>query len=691
MAENPCTSEPGMMNMSHSNQALPHDLQNIVMPLPKGQGVSMPINNMNLMPSQNRYGNPVHLQNNGQGSTIPSERYMQQPNNTYAPDGRRNYSIPVTGISQESYVQNPMQEGLTSNVMGATQGNRPFNMNVPYSHNMENPSQVDSLQSHTNPLAGVAMGQVSPSKPKVIQKPDPDPVSGPDQRVPNLGGLPPPLQNEVTYKITTSDVTEAISAIRTTGSRVTTANTEPNDTSAGSKSPHHLVVTAMGLVRKPTMPDPQNMETTVPVQNYPPSNYVPPNPQPNLPSPVRVGPKPQLTPTMTETTRQTFTYTNTHPSAGPVLPENEMIPSSHVDHVHSDPLDGRGTGQPRKQGGRSAENTGMGSSYTNTAPGQGAGVERKAGDTAAPLRKSYRPPKRKGVMDYDDITGANDDDSQALNKKSKTMPATSSAKNTGQDVPSSNRPLPKSRAKLTVEEVYSGDDGDDTQTNSEFLKVRMIKCDKCDKHFIDKKKLSQHKRQVHNSKKGSKTSSKDHVCDVCNYVFKRREHWRRHKEVHQKSRPYSCDVCNKTFKRAEHVKRHQSVHLTSKPYPCMECSSAFTRGDHLAKHMLIHSDPDGYRQNQLEKKRKARVAKSKTKGAKMIKTVPRGRGKVTVQLRATVPAKKQEEDFEYGDISLKDSPESDTDENDLLSSEEEEDTTFEEQKIPISMAGKQVF
>ena len=123
----------------------------------------------------------------------------------------------------------------------------------------------------------------------------------------------------------------------------------------------------------------------------------------------------------------------------------------------------------------------------------------------------------------------------------------------------------------------------------------------------------------------------------------------------------------------------------------MECSSAFTRGDHLAKHMLIHSDPDGYRQNQLEKKRKARVAKSKTKGAKMIKTVPRGRGKVTVQLRATVPAKKQEEDFEYGDISVKDSQESDTDENDLLSSEEEEDTTFEEQKIPISMAGKQVF
>lgn len=697
MAEHPCTSESGMMNLSHPTQALPQDLQNLVMTssgdagnmaISKSQGMSMPMGNMNPISAHNAYREvPVSLQSNGQGPVIPTGNFMPQQNNTYIPDSLRNYAVPDTRMSQESYLHNPTQ-GLN---------NKDYSMSVPYSNSIAGPTQTTSVRvnteetpptnttAHEMSLAPMTADYNSSSKPqsKIILKTDTPSGILPDQRASNMPSIHSHL-DDVAYKITTSDVTEAISAIRTTAPRVATGNTAPFDTSANTTSPHHLVVTAMGLVRKNFTPGSQPMESGEQAQIYPPSNYETTNPQhmSTLPSQVKGTARPQLgPPTMTENTMQSYTFTDTHPSRGPLLPENEMIQSSHAEHMHGEPLSGRGMSASMKQGEkRSQMNMDVGS-YMSVDQGRKAENQPRImeDDMSFAIRKSYRAPKKKAVSDYADIIGANEDELQK--KKAKTVTGTSSnpTNPTKGDNPG-NKPIPKSRNKLTVEEVYrSGDEGEDMEMNNEFLKVRMLKCDKCDKHFIDKKKLAQHKRQVHNDRKGPRSSSKDHVCDVCGYLFKRREHWRRHKEVHQKSRPYNCDVCNKTFKRAEHVKRHQSVHLSTKPYPCMECSSAFTRADHLAKHALLHSDPDGYRQKQLAKKRKARAAKGKAKGSKMIKTVPRGRGKVTVQLRATVPPKK-EEGFEYGDVLEKGFQESGTDEDDLLSSEEDEDAEYEEQK-----------
>lgn len=693
MAEHPCTSEAGMMNLSHPNQALPHDLQNLVMTssgdagnmaIPKSQGISMSLGHMN--PAQNAYREvPVSLQSNGQGPLISPGGFLPQPNNTYMADTLRNYALPDTRMSQESYLHNP------------TQGpnNKDYSMNVPYSNNIAGSTQTTSVRVNTEetPSTNTTAHEMSlapmttdysSSKPqsKIILKTESSSGILQNQRNTSM----PPMHShldDVAYKITTSDVTEAISAVRTTAPRVATGNTAPYDTSANMNSPHHLVVTAMGLVRKNFTPGSQPMGSGEPAQNYPPSSYETTNPQhtSTMPSPLKSTAKPQLAPsTMTESTMQSYTYTDSHQSRGPLLPENEMIQSSHADHIHGEPLSGRGMNAPKKQeDNRPQGNMDVGSYMTVDQVRKAENQTRiMEDDMSFAIRKSYRAPKKKAVSDYADIIGANEDESQK--KKAKTINAQSSASNPIKGDNPGNKLIPKSRSKLTVEEVYrSGDEGEEVEMNNEFLKVRMLKCDKCDKHFIDKKKLAQHKRQVHNDRKGPRSSSKDHVCDVCGYVFKRREHWRRHKEVHQKSRPYNCDVCNKTFKRAEHVKRHQSVHLTTKPYPCMECSSAFTRADHLAKHALLHSDPDGYRQKQLAKKRKARAAKGKSKGSKMIKTVPRGRGKVTVQLRATVPPKK-EDGFEYGDILDKEYHESGTDEDDLLSSEEDEDAEYEEQK-----------
>lgn len=110
------------------------------------------------------------------------------------------------------------------------------------------------------------------------------------------------------------------------------------------------------------------------------------------------------------------------------------------------------------------------------------------------IRKFYRVFKKKVVLDYVDIIGVNEDELQK--KKVKIVIGIffnfinfTKGDNLG------NKSILKFRNKLIVEEVYrSGDEGEDVEMNNEFLKVCMLKCDKCDKYFIDKKKLVQYKR-----------------------------------------------------------------------------------------------------------------------------------------------------------------------------------------------------
>ncbi|KAK4496689.1 hypothetical protein PRZ48_012671 [Zasmidium cellare] len=51
---------------------------------------------------------------------------------------------------------------------------------------------------------------------------------------------------------------------------------------------------------------------------------------------------------------------------------------------------------------------------------------------------------------------------------------------------------------------------------------------------------------------------------------------------------YSCEHCNKTFGRREHYKRHQNIHTGAKPFPCPLCPRAFPRKDTLQRHVLMH-------------------------------------------------------------------------------------------------------
>uniref|UniRef100_T1JUA4 C2H2-type domain-containing protein n=1 Tax=Tetranychus urticae TaxID=32264 RepID=T1JUA4_TETUR len=49
---------------------------------------------------------------------------------------------------------------------------------------------------------------------------------------------------------------------------------------------------------------------------------------------------------------------------------------------------------------------------------------------------------------------------------------------------------------------------------------------------------------------------KRYSCDQCSYSTDRRDLYRRHENIHRDEKPFRCYVCNKMFNRADHVKKH---------------------------------------------------------------------------------------------------------------------------------------
>ncbi|CAG2213752.1 unnamed protein product [Mytilus edulis] len=134
--------------------------------------------------------------------------------------------------------------------------------------------------------------------------------------------------------------------------------------------------------------------------------------------------------------------------------------------------------------------------FTDNAVGRfetiGKSEDKVAGDPLAeglkPLRKSHRPKRRRVYEDFEQT------DTSAIDYVvDQVTPSTSKSKR--------KNPSPR-KAKLTVEEVYESDTNEDSDgdLNKDILKVRMAKCDICDKHFLDKKKLEEHRGIIENVK-----------------------------------------------------------------------------------------------------------------------------------------------------------------------------------------------
>ena len=81
----------------------------------------------------------------------------------------------------------------------------------------------------------------------------------------------------------------------------------------------------------------------------------------------------------------------------------------------------------------------------------------------------------------------------------------------------------------------------------------LIKCDKCDRVYVDMSSLNRHIKATHDGVK--------YPCDKCDYRAAHAFHLKQHKKSLHKGVTHSCSECGKKYKRLENLKYHKKIHL----------------------------------------------------------------------------------------------------------------------------------
>lgn len=77
----------------------------------------------------------------------------------------------------------------------------------------------------------------------------------------------------------------------------------------------------------------------------------------------------------------------------------------------------------------------------------------------------------------------------------------------------------------------------------------------------------------HHVTRSHKSSSKGHICPLCNKSFAEKGNLNKHHKVtHLKQRNHKCGTCERTFAFKDGLTRHVAmVHLNQRPFECQEC------------------------------------------------------------------------------------------------------------------------
>ena len=117
------------------------------------------------------------------------------------------------------------------------------------------------------------------------------------------------------------------------------------------------------------------------------------------------------------------------------------------------------------------------------------------------------------------------------------------------------------------------------------LNKRQFICNECNKRFIQKSHLIQHKQRIH-------SNDRPFVCPVseCGKRFKTKDVLISHKAIHSSEKPFKCDVkdCDKSFRRNSHLISHKKrIHYRLKSHKCFHnnCDKSFVSSSELKQHI----------------------------------------------------------------------------------------------------------
>jgi KRAB domain-containing zinc finger protein len=109
----------------------------------------------------------------------------------------------------------------------------------------------------------------------------------------------------------------------------------------------------------------------------------------------------------------------------------------------------------------------------------------------------------------------------------------------------------------------------------------LFKCSKCNKPFTHQIQLKVHLKNSHQRAKSVYT------CEICipAATFERKDVFKNHVALHERSKPFTCRICDKYFSSRSNLQSHSRTHDPSVALQCPNCSKKFSSKKKLDSHI----------------------------------------------------------------------------------------------------------
>lgn len=95
-------------------------------------------------------------------------------------------------------------------------------------------------------------------------------------------------------------------------------------------------------------------------------------------------------------------------------------------------------------------------------------------------------------------------------------------------------------------------------------------------------------------KENNQTAPKEHpgrLCEYCGDIFRSRQVFHQHRQIHTNVRSHKCNLCTKAFRRRQHLIVHQNTHSQARRFGCILCNKRYKNQSGLSNHTTrIHNN-----------------------------------------------------------------------------------------------------